>query len=179
MTEANASLALVEEIIGELRAKGDMVRGLCGPAEKAAPLDPKTLAALRLPDGKPLPPSLHAWLAYDAREIDVVGEDGQLVLTTLRELVTEEMAEVAEELDGLEGLGDLGFDPVEAAERVLEGQPADTPALRLPDSASQAHFLVFDGTLEPVVLGYEKEEFWPKYPSFGGFVAHWFGGREP
>ena len=179
MTEGNASLALVEEIIAELRAKGDMVRGICGPAEKAAPLDPKKLDALRLPDGTPIPPSLRAWLAYDAREIDVVDEGGQLVITSLKEFVTEEMNEVAEELDGLEGLADLGFDPVEAAQRVLEGQPADVPALRLPDSASQAHFLVFDGTPEPIVLGYEKEEFWAKYPSFGGFVAHWFGGREP
>ena len=63
---------------------------------------------------------------------------------------------------------------------LLDGEDAaDHPAVRLPDSASQAHFLVFDGSAEPPVLGYEKETFWHKYKSFGEFVAHWFGKRQP
>ena len=82
------------------------------------------------------------------------------------------MAAVAEELD------EDDFDAEEITKAILHGQRfADAPALRLPDSASQAHFLVFDGTLEPPVLGYEKESFWVKFKSFGEFVAEWFGGR--
>ena len=174
---ASRSLELVEETIAKLRAGGDMVRGICGPAEKAAPLTPTVLAALRLPKDEPLPPSLLAWLAYDAREIDAVDEAGQLRITTLEAFVAAEIGEVSEELEGLDE--DFGFDPAEAVAQILEGQPAKKPALRLPDSASQAHFLVFDGSAEPAVLGYEKEEFWKKYESFGEFVVHWFGGREP
>ena len=114
-----------------------------------------------------------AWLAFDGPHLEVFDNDGNLAVTSLRKFVTEEIEEVAEEL------AEDDFDAAEAIEAILMHEPlADAPALRFPDSASQAHFLVFDGSEEPPVLGYEKESFWVKWKSFGEFVATWFGGSD-
>ena len=56
--------SLVERVIEGLESPPSdrMPRTLPGPA---IPVAPEVLARLRFPDGKPLPPSLRRWLAYD------------------------------------------------------------------------------------------------------------------
>ena len=54
-----------------------------------------------------------------------------------------------------------------------------TLVIELPESASQRHALVVSGKPdrhgEHPVLGYEKEAYWVKYPSWAAFVADYFG----
>ncbi|KYG07458.1 hypothetical protein BE21_29360 [Sorangium cellulosum] len=73
--------ALVELVIAKVRQAGwsalgvDVAAGGAWPAHDHdfRPLSPEVLAALALPSGAPLPPSLRAWLAFDARWLSTLG----------------------------------------------------------------------------------------------------------
>lgn len=69
--EATAGLhgaALVEVAIARVQERGFALLGNCGvkPPKKPAPLAKAVLDTLTFPNGKPLPPSLRRWLAFDA-----------------------------------------------------------------------------------------------------------------
>jgi hypothetical protein len=69
--EAAAGLhgeALVDAAIARVRERGFALLGSVGvkPPKKPAPLSKAVLDALTFPNGKPLPPSLRRWLAFDA-----------------------------------------------------------------------------------------------------------------
>jgi hypothetical protein len=61
-------MALVDLVIERVRADPYAISGLCRdyPLVAPHPLTPTALKRLRLPSGKPLPPSLKLWLAFDA-----------------------------------------------------------------------------------------------------------------
>jgi hypothetical protein len=174
----------VAALIERIKIKGRTgAYGWCRGYGEPRPLEPAVLATLAAPGGMALPPSLAAWLAYDASwlELFVDGQPPRWNLTSVRAFVETEVAEIAAELGDYEGWNEADT-IADILAKMKNPALADAPAIQLPDSASQAHLLVFhapraDG--EVPVLGYEKEEFWPKYPSFGAFLAHYFGGEEP
>jgi len=170
---------LVQTVIDTIRARDGVARGVCGTWSEPTPMPAEHLASLRAPNGKALPPALAAWLAFDASWLDLFDGAGRWRTTTARDFAVAEAAEVAEELGEEEFDDEAIFGMVEA---ILEGLPraaaGKAPAVRLPDSASQAHILIFDvpdGDGEYPMWGYEKGELWIKYKNFGEFVAHWFG----
>ncbi|NUQ72999.1 MAG: hypothetical protein HUU21_05545 [Polyangiaceae bacterium] len=57
--------AVAREVIGAITASKKPISAL-GRGVKPAPLPEKVIEALRFPNGKPLPPSLSAWLTFDA-----------------------------------------------------------------------------------------------------------------
>jgi len=61
-------VALVDLVIERVRAAPYAIAGICGdyPLAEPHPLAPTALERLTLPSGKPLPPSLKRWLAFDA-----------------------------------------------------------------------------------------------------------------
>jgi hypothetical protein len=115
------------------------------PNPKPQPLEPALLASLTLGDGRPLPPSLAAWLAYDGAwqpfEIDVAGE--RLVPARFTDLLAAALPEIA---------------PAFAAigESVL---PGDCYRLWLPSECDEGTVLflyapVADGDGEPAAIGF-------------------------
>jgi len=150
-------------IVDALRAAG---------TRTPAPMPPDRLETLRAPGDLPLPPELRAWLAFDATWLPLFRADGAWDETSPRIFAEEQVAEVADELEDLDD-----WDADEAVDAIVDTlgdeDLADAPAIRLPDSASQAHLLTFhDGKL--FVLGYEKESFWVKYATFGELLAAYF-----
>lgn len=61
-------VALVDLVIERVRADPYTMAGICRdyPLTESHPLAPRALERLTLPSGKPLPPSLKRWLAFDA-----------------------------------------------------------------------------------------------------------------
>jgi hypothetical protein len=99
VTEPVRGDALVDAVIAALEANsGGLLPGM--PAHQAEGLAPDAIAALSLPNGKPLPASLAKFLAYDAGYLDVLDEAGQLEFKTFRAMMTAEFdAETAEVAD--------------------------------------------------------------------------------
>lgn len=166
------SLELVEQTIQSAR---DGIVVVCGPKSKPRPITDAERDAIEKTNAK-LPKSMWRWLEFDAPSMDLFDSDGNpTAVTTLNGFLQSELAAIMDEV------------PEEFAEEIAAGLEymlgdyaglADLPAIVLPPSASQAHILVLDGSDEPKVLGYEKEEFWEKYPSFGACIAHIIGNRD-
>lgn len=100
--------ALVETVIAKYRAEGDTLGGCGIPEHTASGLPAEQLAALTLPGGKPLPPSLQRFLAYDATYLGVLEHDPpRLAFRTFREMMAEQYdpqtAEYADFSDVLPG----------------------------------------------------------------------------
>lgn len=77
---------LVERVIDKLRADGEL------PHPEPVPAD--VLARLRMPDGKPLPPSLRSLLAVDGSWLGVLeGDPPKLAFRSLTELVRQEFGD--------------------------------------------------------------------------------------
>ena len=95
-------VALVDLVIERVRADPSAIAGICGDYSLAEPrpLAPTAVERLRLPNGKPLPPSLLRWLAFDASWLAQFGW-----LTSLDEprLTPRRLEEVV--ADGLEYRG--------------------------------------------------------------------------
>jgi len=66
---------LIDLVIARVRADPTSIAGFCGdhPLEVARPLPPDILEHLTFPSGKPLPPSLKRWLAFDASWLEGFG----------------------------------------------------------------------------------------------------------
>lgn len=62
--------AVARDVIREITASKKPISAL-GRGVKPAPLPEEVIAGLRFPNGKPLPPSLLAWLAFDAAWVDL------------------------------------------------------------------------------------------------------------
>lgn len=168
----STSLKLVEDTIES--ARGGIVV-VCGPKSDPTPITNAQRAAIAETKVK-LPASMERWLEFDAPSLDLFDTGGDFVaLTTLTKFLLAEFEQVADQLPP-----DM-VDEMRAGVVYMLGEYAehgDTPAVVLPGSASQAHVLLLDGSDEPCVLGYEKEEFWEKYPSFGACIAHIIGNRD-
>ncbi|WP_431676944.1 hypothetical protein [Kitasatospora sp. KL5] len=59
--------ALIERVIAKVREDGWEAADMPDLDEEPVPLAPEAIDALRLPGGRPLPPSLRRWLAFDSR----------------------------------------------------------------------------------------------------------------
>jgi hypothetical protein len=94
-------IELVEQVIAAIEASGGVLGG-CGLAyHPATPLPADELAGLALPDGRPLPPSLARFLAYDATYLGVVeGAPPRLAFRTFHAMMAEQfdarMADIAD-----------------------------------------------------------------------------------
>ncbi len=64
--------ALVERVVAAVRRDGWQSCDEPMPADPV-PLPPELIDALRLPGGRPLPPSLRRWLAYDSAWLSALG----------------------------------------------------------------------------------------------------------
>jgi hypothetical protein len=118
------------------------------------PLAPALRSKLALPGGEPVPPSLSTWLGFDASWFPLFDKSRKWNAVPLSKL-----------------------EP--AANPLPRGVKPTTLVIELPESASQRHALVVSGKPdmhgELPVLGYEKEEYWIKYPSWAAFIADYFG----
>lgn len=133
------------------------------------PLSDPALAELHMPDGSEVPRFVRDWLAFSGQHPALLDGDGRWRLTTARAFVEAEVADVAEEL---EGVPDIAFDAEEAVESALATAPpalAEVPWVRLDDSATQAWFVATTG--EWPVLTYRKEEFHVAFPRFVDYLA--------
>ncbi|HEV8192040.1 MAG TPA: hypothetical protein VGP82_11235 [Ktedonobacterales bacterium] len=66
---------LIDLVIARVREDANSIAGFCGdhPLTEARPLPSEALATLTFPSGKPLPPSLKCWLAFDASWLQDLG----------------------------------------------------------------------------------------------------------
>ena len=81
--------ALAATVIQAIEAEGGVLSGCGIPDHPARGMAPEALAKLRLPNGKPLPPSLKAFLAYDESYLGVL-EDGKLLFRSFTEMMRAE-----------------------------------------------------------------------------------------
>lgn len=172
----------VEDVIARLRADGNVGRAWYEAYEDPKPLD----VELRAPDGTTLPWELRAWLAYDATWLPLLersegtaprlaGEPVRAILERwARETLGGDELEVEGERFTVAGL-------VEVWLGQLEGPSvADAHAIELPPSGSQEHLLIVRSEGPSAVIGcHRRFELWWKYPSFGAFLAHYFGYASP
>jgi hypothetical protein len=101
-------LELVEQVIASIDGDGGVLGGCGIPDHPATPLPADQLAALVLPNNRPLPPSLARFLAYDASYLGVLeGTPPRLAFRTFRAMMAEQfdpqLAEIAEFGDMLPG----------------------------------------------------------------------------
>src|SRR5436190_8333774 len=85
--------ALVELVIAKLEEEGGILGGCGIPKHRAKGMAKAALAKLKLPDGKPLPPSLARFLAYDESYLGVLDGRGRLVFRTFNDLMKSEFDE--------------------------------------------------------------------------------------
>jgi len=66
---------LIDLVIARVREDPHCISGFCGdhPLPHPQPLAPEVIAQLAFPSGKPLPPSLKRWLAFDAGWLERFG----------------------------------------------------------------------------------------------------------
>jgi hypothetical protein len=144
--------ALVREVIAALRPKD---------VPTPRPLSPRQLATLTLPGGRPLPPSLRAWLAFDTEWFFTSPE---------APMWREEKVSAI-----LRRMWDLPDDALEdELAEVDERFPAG--GLLLPQSAKQQHILYLgqvdeDGEHPIVAFEDTPEGAWVKFAGFDAFVA--------
>lgn len=86
---------LIEAVIERVRAHPHAIAGFCGdhPLEAPRPLPAEQLERLTFPSGKPLPPSLKRWLAFDASWLADFGwfdAVGAFTPRSLDQIVTDE-----------------------------------------------------------------------------------------
>lgn len=88
---------LIDLVIARVRADPQCISGFCGdrPLEEARPIPAEVLETLTFPSGKPLPPSLARWLAFDASWLEGLGwfasiEQGSFTPRRLDQIVTDE-----------------------------------------------------------------------------------------
>lgn len=96
---ANRGRALIEEVIAAIEEEGELPsdRMLDAPKPKAAKgLPALAVSKLRLSNGMELPPSLAAWLEYDARWLPLEIADGVVQGTPFAELVSDAVPDVGE-----------------------------------------------------------------------------------
>ena len=72
-----SSQDLVQMVIDEFRLHPEKLGGT------PTPIVPEVLEKLTFPDGKPLPPSLKQWLAFDAACLGLFSDLANLVITPL------------------------------------------------------------------------------------------------
>ena len=113
-TSPSHGAPLIDAVVEHLRDTPTSLRDFCGwnVLTEAQPLDPAVLSTLTFPSGRPLPPSLARWLAFDASWLDEYDwfNDTRTALTprTLSEIVREEYGyEPLEMGDG------TSFDPMD------------------------------------------------------------------
>ncbi|MDI1451788.1 hypothetical protein [Polyangium sp. 6x1] len=175
-----------DEVVAFLRRNGGRGTGWFHKHHDPKPLDASALASLTLPDGRPLPPSLSTWLAFDATWFDLVtGAPPRLAARPLRDILMGWAKAASSALpEGYEDPYPMTDEQVVQAWIDLLPAPemADALAIELPP-ADQDHILLFhraDRSGEYPILGCHKRyEFWFKYDSFGAFLAHYFGVAEP
>lgn len=150
-TTPAGKIAEVIRVLGEKKGKITSFDG--DTHSKPKPMAAAKLAKLVLPNGEPPSEAMRAWLAFDATWVPLFDKKGGWDVTPL-----------------MKGRVDMMKLPA--------GVKKDTPAIELPGSASQDHLLAFGkkpkkGGDYPV-LGYEKGEFWVKFPTFADFVSEYF-----
>jgi hypothetical protein len=92
-------------VIEKMEAEGGLLGGCGIPEHPATPMLSKEIHQLALPDGRPLPPSLVHFLAYDETFLGVVeGEPPRLKLRTFREMLVEEFDEQTADIADLGNL---------------------------------------------------------------------------
>ncbi len=94
---------LIDLVIERVRADPACISGFCGdrPLEEPRPMSADALERLTFPSGKPLPPSLKRWLAFDESWLQELGwfssiEQGSFTPRRIDQIV-------ADEFDGLWG----------------------------------------------------------------------------
>ena len=68
-------IELIDLVITRVREDPNSIAGYCGdrPLTEPRPLSAEALETLTFPSGKPLPPSLKRWLAFDASWLQELG----------------------------------------------------------------------------------------------------------
>ena len=105
MTDSLRGDALVDSVLAKIEEEGGGLLGLVqGATDEPEGLTPEELAGLTLPGGRPLPPSLAKFLAYDQDFLDVLedDDDGTLALSfrTFKDMMAEQFdEETAENAD--------------------------------------------------------------------------------
>jgi hypothetical protein len=91
---------LIQKVIERVKAVPASIAGYCGdrPLVDARPLPAEVIAQLAFPTGKPLPPSLKRWLAFDASWLFNLGwfsslEEPTFTPRSIAEIVRNELGE--------------------------------------------------------------------------------------
>jgi hypothetical protein len=100
---------LIDLVIERVRTDPYCIAGWCGdhPLQEARPIPSEVLDQLTFPSGKPLPPSLKRWLAFDASWLEELGwfasvEQGTFTPRRLDEIASAEFSELDDETGPLE-----------------------------------------------------------------------------
>ncbi|MDC3955517.1 hypothetical protein [Polyangium jinanense] len=175
-----------DEVVEHLRRNGGRAKLWFGEFRDPKPLDASALSSLTLPDGRPLPPSLSTWLAYDATWFGLLpGSPPRLAAKPLRDILMDWAIASARAMpEGYEDPYPMTNEQVVESWIELLPDPAmaDALAIELP-GGDQDHILLFhrahrDGEY-PILGCHKRFEFWFKYESFGDFLAHYFGLTDP
>ncbi len=90
---------LIDQVIERVKADPTAISGFCGdhPLETPTPMPAERLATLTFPSGKPLPPSLRRWLAFDTSWLagfEWFDADENFAPRRLNQIVTDEFEEL-------------------------------------------------------------------------------------
>ncbi|QSQ11358.1 hypothetical protein [Myxococcus landrumensis] len=185
----SVSATKTKKVIEHLRQHGGQGKGWYHAHQDPRPLDEQTRASLTLPDGRPLPPSLHAWLAFDASWFGLMTDTPprRLKLAPLKDLLRAQARAMTNSPHGQEVPAEESFSDEQMVQVWVGLLPhpamAEALAVELPPSGSQQHFFVFhqagpEGEY-PIVGFASAFEFWVKYPDFGAYLSHYFGLSKP
>jgi len=180
----------VTDVIERLRAQGDVAKaGFHLEYDRPKPLPAEAIAALELPGGGAVPDDLAEWLRYAGSWIPVLKKDKRTWrgkplrkllakwLEDMRESDDEDVEEELEEIVEIVGDDVLGYWLSILPDKKL----ADVHAIEIPSAGDQENILMLEpGRNTLRVLGCHKRiEFWWKYPTFAGYLAHHFGFEDP
>jgi hypothetical protein len=165
-------IELIDLAIERVRADPDCIAGWCGdrPLKEAHPIPPEVLEHLTFPSGKPLPPSLKRWLAFDASWLGELGWFASAPQGTFTPRCLEEIA--AAEFDEL----DSEIDPTDFDEPAGEMDDFDKPYrenfARLNARMGEC-FLLLDGTESRRVFVVTEPDALGEYPVIVIDVQHY------
>jgi hypothetical protein len=161
--EVVQGVELIERVIERVQADPRAIAGFCGdnPLHEPRPMPADRLASLTFPSGKPLPPSLRRWLAFDMSWLAEFGwfdAAGNFTPRTLDAIVTDEFEELWGQM----------YEPVAARTGECFLLPGGSDSRRIfavtePDSTGEYPVLVIDTDDLPYAA--------VMYPGFDVFMA--------
>lgn len=148
---ADHGAALIDRVVAHLRTSPELLRDFDGRGVPGmpVPMSSDVLAAMSFPSGRPLPPSLRRWLAFDAGWL----AEGGWLTDDLTAFTPRALSEIVRE--------EYGYEP----EDLGDGTQLDATSAWQPlDELFSECFLLPGGSDSRRVLAVTEPDAWSEYP---------------